>query len=97
MKWAMKRIGLSLALGALFLVSLGLQALTHDGTATEFWNAVMENWQSEFLQLLTFVVLSKYLIHEGSPQSKDGMDSVQNDIKDIKATLLRNELYGRRD
>ena len=33
--------------------------------------ATMENWQSEFLQLLTFVVLTSFLIHRGSHESKD--------------------------
>jgi membrane associated rhomboid family serine protease len=38
----------------------------------EFWQSTLENWQSEFLQLLTFVVLTAYLIHRGSPESKAG-------------------------
>ena len=33
--------------------------------------ATFENWQSEFLQLLTFVVLTAFLIHKGSHESKD--------------------------
>ena len=28
-----------------------------------FWQSTLENWQSEFLQLLTFVVLTTYLIY----------------------------------
>jgi hypothetical protein len=39
-----------------------------------FWEGTFENATSEFLQLAAFVVLSKYLIFEGSPQSKDGAD-----------------------
>jgi hypothetical protein len=36
------------------------------------WAATtMENWQSEFLQLLTFVVLTTFLIHRGSHESRD--------------------------
>lgn len=41
---------------------------------SEFWVSFMkdtfENWQSEFLQVLTFVVLTKYFIYEGSKESK---------------------------
>lgn len=33
--------------------------------------ATFENWQSEFLQLLAFVVLTSVLIHRGSRESKD--------------------------
>ena len=36
-----------------------------------------ENWQSEFLQLLTFVVATAYLIHKGSHESKDGQQKVE--------------------
>jgi len=37
---------------------------------TEFGRATFENWQSEFLQLLTFVVLTSFLRHKGSHESK---------------------------
>lgn len=40
----------------------------------EFWISFMkdtfENWQSEFLQVLTFVVLTKYFVFKGSNESK---------------------------
>lgn len=36
-----------------------------------FWRATFENWQSEFLQLLTFVVLTRFLFFKGSHESKD--------------------------
>lgn len=48
-----------------------------------FWQATFENWQSEFLQLLTFVVLAKHLIHRDSPQSRDGDDEMQAKIDKI--------------
>jgi hypothetical protein len=54
---------------------------------TSFMSATLENWQSEFLQLFTFVVLATYLIHRNSPQSRDGNDEMQADIKAIKAKL----------
>lgn len=31
-----------------------------------FWSATLENWQSEFLQLLVFVWLTTRFIHKGS-------------------------------
>lgn len=52
-----------------------------------FMQATFENWQSEFLQLFTFVVLATYLIHKGSPQSKDGDDEMRKMIKDIQKKL----------
>jgi hypothetical protein len=41
-----------------------------------FLEGTFENWQSEFLQLFTFVVLTAYLIHRGSHESKDTDDEV---------------------
>jgi hypothetical protein len=39
------------------------------GTA-EFWEATLQNWQSEFLAVGTMVVFSIYLRQRGSPESK---------------------------
>lgn len=49
-----------------------------------FLASALENWQSEFLQLASFVVLATYFIHRGSPQSRDGDDEMAADIKAIK-------------
>lgn len=38
-----------------------------------FWEATAENWESEFLQMTTFVVLTVSLRQKGSPESK-GME-----------------------
>ena len=54
---------------------------------TAFLASVFENWQSEFLQLLSFVVLATYFIHRGSPQSRDSADEMSADIKAIKEKL----------
>ena len=67
----LREYSLSFALAALFVVSLAGQWLTHEGSVNEFVNKVFENWQSEYLQLLSFVILSAFLRHRGSPQSKD--------------------------
>lgn len=38
--------------------------------SAEFWFESMQNWQSEFLAVLTIVVLSIWLRQKGSPESK---------------------------
>jgi hypothetical protein len=38
--------------------------------SSEFGQAVMENWQSEYLQFTTFIVLTVWLVQKGSPESK---------------------------
>jgi hypothetical protein len=53
----------------------------------DFWKATLENWQSEFLQLLTFVVLTAYLIHRGSAESKDSDDEMQETLNRIEQRL----------
>jgi hypothetical protein len=52
-----------------------------------FLASALENWQSEFLQLVSFVVLATYFIHRGSPQSRDGDDEMREDIKAIRQHL----------
>jgi hypothetical protein len=47
-----------------------------------FWTSTLENWQSEFLQLFTFVVLSSFLSHRGSPESKDSEE--KNEGREIE-------------
>jgi hypothetical protein len=39
-------------------------------TSADFWNRTFQNWQSEFLAVLSMVVLSIYLRQRGSPESK---------------------------
>lgn len=38
--------------------------------AVRFGRETFENWQSEYLQLFSFVVLTKYLVFQGSKESK---------------------------
>ena len=35
-----------------------------------FWEATMENWESEFLQMFAFVLLTAFLFQKGSAESK---------------------------
>jgi succinate dehydrogenase hydrophobic anchor subunit len=53
----------------------------------EFGQSTLENWQSEFLQLFSFVVLSAVLIHRGSGESKDSADRMEQKIDEIAKRL----------
>jgi hypothetical protein len=56
------------------------EAMAHGGEQTSFWryvvssefgNAVMENWQSEYLQFMLFMFFTIWFIERGSPESKE--------------------------
>jgi hypothetical protein len=50
-----------------------------------------ENWQSELLQLFSFVVLAALFIHKGSSESKDSGEKVEASLRRIQekvGTLL---------
>ncbi len=77
-----RNYGLSITLAGLFLASWLAQALVQipqEGWH-QFWISTLENWQSEFLQLFTFVVLTSFLIHKGSHESKDSQDRMESKI-----------------
>ena len=60
------------------------------GSSGYLWKwvaATMEKWQSEFLQLLTFVVLTSFLIHKGSHESKDGDEEMRAQLERIERKL----------
>jgi succinate dehydrogenase hydrophobic anchor subunit len=40
-------------------------------TSGAFWEALTENWESEYLQMAAYVVLTVFLIQKGSSESKD--------------------------
>ncbi|HEV3474528.1 MAG TPA: DUF6766 family protein [Actinomycetota bacterium] len=54
---------------------------------SEFLQSTLENWQSEFLQLFSFVVLAAVLIHKGSAESKDSDDEIQAALARIERRL----------
>ena len=54
---------------------------------TEFSQSTLENWQSEFLQLFSFVVLAALYLHRGSAESRDSDDRVEESLKRIEAKL----------
>jgi succinate dehydrogenase hydrophobic anchor subunit len=53
----------------------------------EFGEATLENWQSEFLQLFSFVVLAAAFIHRGSGESKDSNDRMEEMLKRVVKKL----------
>jgi hypothetical protein len=53
----------------------------------QFAQATLENWQSEFLQLFTFVVLAALLIHRGSAESKDSDERMEEILKRIEKKI----------
>jgi len=77
-------------------VEFGAEQQQHGQTAQVFgvdgyiWpsaQATMENWQSEFLQLLSMVVLTSFLIHRGSAESKDSNDRMEQALQRIEQEL----------
>jgi hypothetical protein len=53
----------------------------------EFGKATLENWQSEFLQLFSFVVLAALYIHKGSAESKDTEEKMEASLRRIEEHL----------
>ena len=86
--------GLSLSVGALFLVTLlghflsgrlefNAEQLVHGGasvgymayaTTGHFVESVFENWESEFLQMGLYVLMTAYLVQRGSAESRKPAD-----------------------
>jgi Domain of unknown function (DUF6766) len=49
-------------------------------TSSHFGNAVMENWQSEYLQFTLFMLATVWLLQRGSPESKPiGKEGTESD------------------
>jgi len=57
-----------------------------------YWGEwTLQNWQSEFLELGVIVVLSSFLIHKGSAESKDSDDEIKDLLTSIEKQLDRVE------
>ena len=63
------------------------QVFGSDGYVWAWSAATFENWQSEFLQLLTMVALTSFLIFKGSPESRDSDDEMQEALRRIEERL----------
>jgi hypothetical protein len=54
-----------------------------NGYSVVFLRDTLENWQSEFLQLIWQVAGLSFLLHVGSPQSKEGDDRKEEKLDAI--------------
>jgi hypothetical protein len=73
------------------------QAIDVGSYVIEMTRDTLENWQSEFLQLIWQVAGLAYLLHVGSPQSKEGDDRKEEKIDAIlKAVEDKGEEIIRR-
>lgn len=59
-------------------------------------STTFENWQSEFIQLFTMVVLAAFLIHRGSQQSKDSDEELKMMLNRVERRLANLESRGSR-
>jgi hypothetical protein len=51
-------------------------------TSSGFGRAVLENWQSEYLQFFLYILVTIWVVQRGSPESKDGGDAgLQSDAE----------------
>jgi hypothetical protein len=57
------------------------------GFISDFSASTLENWQSEFLQLFSFVVMSALMIHRGSAESKDSEERIEEIVRRIEKKL----------
>jgi hypothetical protein len=61
-------------------------------TSSQFGSAVMENWQSEYLQFTLFVLLTVWLVQRGSPESKEpGREGRESDEDQLVGDHIRTE------
>lgn len=68
------------------------QPIEVSGYTIEMLRDTFENWQSEFLQLIWQVAGLSFLLHVGSPQSKEESDRVE---AKIDAILMRVSADGK--
>jgi uncharacterized protein DUF6766 len=53
-------------------------------TSSEFGAAVMENWQSEYLQFTLYLLMTVWLLQKGSPESKElGKEGLESDQQQL--------------
>ena len=63
------------------------EAFGPDGYLWAWGKSTFENWQSEFLQLFSFVVLTTYLVHRKSHESPDTDYDTEASLRRIEAKL----------
>lgn len=73
-----------------------MQPVETSSYTIEMMRDTLENWQSEFLQLIWQVAGLAMLFHVGSPQSKEGDDRKEAKLDAILRTLPQGEAMIRR-
>ena len=63
------------------------QAFGDDGYVWRWAQATFENWQSEFLQVFVFIVLTTFLVHRHSHESPDTDYENEAALRRIEAKL----------
>ena len=73
-------------------------------TSSDFGQAVMENWQSEFLQFVVFILATIWLVQRGSAESKrpdepDRREDEDGELEELRLPVLHHGLaeVGRGD
>jgi hypothetical protein len=69
------------------------QAFGDDGYVWRWAQATFENWQSEFLQVFVFIVLTTFLVHRRSHESPDTDYETEAALRRIEAKI--DELEGK--
>lgn len=62
-------------------------AFGNDGYVWRWAQATFENWQSEFLQVFIFIVLTTFLVHRKSHESPDTDYETEASLRRIEAKL----------
>lgn len=63
------------------------QAVDVSGYAIELMRGTLENWQSEFLQLVWQVAGLSFLLHVGSTQSRESEDRLEEKVDELLRVL----------
>jgi hypothetical protein len=63
------------------------QAFGNSGYVWSWAQATFENWQSEFLQVFAFIVLTTFLVHRGSHESPDADYETEAALRRIEAKV----------
>lgn len=67
------------------------EAVEVSGYFIQLMRGTLENWQSEFLQLVWQVAGLSFLLHVGSTQSRESEDRMEAKIDEVLRTVDRRE------
>ena len=67
---------------------LPAEAFGPDGYVWSWAQATFENWQSEFLQVFVFILLTTFLLHRGSHESTDSDEAMMARLGRIEQRLV---------